>query len=305
MKINKKFVDPNISRKNIFQNTHLDRVNSLDDGSPIFSEVEFSITGLCNRTCVFCPRVDPKMFPNVNKHLSLKFYTKILNDLKTINYSGRISFSGFGEPLLHPDLLNLVTKTKEVLPDSWLDIVSNGDRIDVKKMRELYNAGLSTLLISMYDGPEQIPVFEKMIFDSQIPEDWVILRKRYLPPEDGYGMNLTNRAGTVTVEESNVTMLSEPMQHPCFYTHYRMMIDYTGEVLLCSHDWGKKLIAGYLDKESLIKIWTGSILTDVRKRLGSGDRNHSPCNNCDVLGTRQGGNHFKAWKKHYENSNNK
>jgi len=176
MKINKKFVDPNISRKNIFQNTHLDRVNSLDDGSPIFSEVEFSITGLCNRTCVFCPRVDPKMFPNVNKHLSLKFYTKILNDLKTINYSGRISFSGFGEPLLHPDLLNLVTKTKEVLPDSWLDIVSNGDRIDVKKMRELYNAGLSTLLISMYDGPEQIPVFEKMIFDSQIPEDWVILR---------------------------------------------------------------------------------------------------------------------------------
>jgi len=84
-----------------------------------------------------------------------------------------------------------------------------------------------------------------------------------------------------------------------------MMIDYTGEVLLCSHDWGKKLIAGYLDKESLIKIWTGSILTDVRKRLGSGDRNHSPCNNCDVLGTRQGGNHFKAWKKHYENSNNK
>ena len=203
-----------------------------------FSEVEFSITGLCNRTCVFCPRVDPKMYPNVNEHLSLKFYTKILNDLKTINYFGRISFSGFGEPLLHPDLLNLVTKTKEVLPDCWLDIISNGDRVDVKKMRELYNAGLSTLLISMYDGPEQIPVFEKMISDSQVPEDWVILRKRYLPPEDGYGMNLTNRAGTVTVEESNVTMISEPMQHPCFYTHYRMMIDYTGEVLLCSHDWG-------------------------------------------------------------------
>ena len=47
----------------------------------------------------------------------------------------------------------------------------------------------------MYDGPEQIPFFEEMINKSKIDNDRVILRKRYLPPEEGYGIELSNRAG--------------------------------------------------------------------------------------------------------------
>ena len=294
------FVDPNIARKNAFQNDHLTNAGSLPDGSPAFSEVEFNITGLCNRACVFCPRVDPDVFPNINEHISLELYNKILADLKDINYSGRVSFSGFGEPLLHPQHLDLIRATREVLPDCWLDIVSNGDRVTAQKMTELFDAGLTTLLISMYDGEEQIEHFEKMIAEAQLPEGSVILRKRYLPPEESYGINVTNRAGMVTVNEVGVKVLTEPMKHPCYYTHYRMMIDYTGEVLLCPHDWGKKLIVGNLNQRTILELWTGRILTSVRKRLGDGDRNFPPCDKCDVLGTRQGGEHFKAWQNHYQ-----
>lgn len=293
------FEDPNIARKNAFQEAHLAKAGTLPDGSPVFSEVEFNVTGLCNRVCVFCPRVDPKVFPNVNEHLPLGLYRKILTDLKDIEYSGRVSFSGFGEPLLHPKHLELIRATKEVLPDCWLDIVSNGDRITAEKMKDLFDAGLTTLLISMYDGPEQIEIFESMVAEANLPEDSVILRKRYLPPEESYGINVTNRAGMVSVKEVGVSVLSSPMQNPCYYTHYRMMIDYTGEVLLCPHDWGKRLIVGDLNQKSILELWTGPLLKAVRNRLGAGDRAFSPCDKCDVLGTRQGGEHFKAWQEFY------
>ena len=276
-----KFVDPNVARKNAFQDTHLARAGALPDGSPVFSEVEFNITGLCNRVCVFCPRVDPNIFPNINEHLSLDLYEKILRDLDAINYSGRVSYSGFGEPLLHPKHLDLIRMTREILPNCWLDIVSNGDRVTSEKMKSMFDAGLSTLLISMYDGPEQIEIFENMICESGLPSESVILRKRYLPPEDGYGINVTNRAGMVTVKEIGVSALSERMEHPCYYTHYRMMIDYTGEVLLCPHDWGKKLIVGDLNQKSILDLWTGPLLTSIRKKLGSEE-------------------HFQAWQTFFQ-----
>ena len=131
----------------------------------------------------------------MNEHLSQDLYIKSLKDLGSIDYSGRISYSGFGEPLLHPKLLDLVRTTRSVLPKCWLDIVSNGDKLSPKVMKELFDVGLTTLLISMYDGPEQIEYFNKMISKAGLSPDNVILRTRYLPPEEGYGINLTNRAG--------------------------------------------------------------------------------------------------------------
>lgn len=293
------FIDPNIPRKNALQNAHLKAVGPLPDGSPVFSEVEFSITGLCNRTCVFCPRVDPKAYPNLNEHLSLELFTKTSRDLSDISYSGRMVFSGFSEPLLHKNVFELLRVGRDILPECQLEIVTNGDRLTARVMTELFEAGLTTLLVSMYDGPEQIHHFESVIEDSSIPPEKVILRKRYLPMEEGYGINLTNRAGTVAIDEAGVKALREPMDHPCFYTHYRMMIDHHGDVLLCPHDWGKRLIVGNLKDDHIVDLWTGSVLTRTRKRLGGGDRKFAPCNVCDVLGTRQGRQHFNAWQKLY------
>lgn len=294
------FIDPNIARKNAIMDSHLQASEKLPDGSPIFSELEFNITGLCNRTCVFCPRVDPEVFPNLNEHMSPDLYRKIMVDLKSIDYVGRVAYSGFGEPLLHSDVTELLRISREILPSCYLEIVTNGDRLSPKVLTGLFEAGLTTLLISMYDGPEQIEFFENLIQETPVPRESVILRPRYLPPEEGYGINLTNRGGTVTVKEAGVSIPIAPFKHQCFYTHCRMMVDYTGEVLLCPHDWGKKLIVGNLTGENIIDVWTGAVLTSVRKRLGDADRAFAPCNRCDVLGTRQGAEHFKEWQKLYQ-----
>lgn len=294
------FVDPNIARKDALQTAHLERSPRLPDGSPVFSHIEMSILGLCNRSCHFCPRVDPKVYPNVNEFMSLDLHKKILGDLKEISYEGGLSYSGFSEPLLHKGVVDFVHASREILPGSRLEIVTNGDVLEPGILKKLIDAGLSTLLVSMYDGPEQIPHFEKIIQEADVDSKRVILRKRYLPPTEDYGITLSNRSGMVTIKEAGIVPLKEPMRHPCYYTHYRMMVDHTGEVLLCPHDWGKRLIAGDLNKEHIVDIWTGPKLAGVRKRLAVGDRRIPPCSNCDVLGTRQGGAHFKAWTVFYE-----
>ena len=293
------FMDPNIERKNAVQNAHLKRAPRLLDGSPVFSHIEFSICGLCNRECVFCPRVDPKVYPNVAEFLSLELYRKVLTDLKDIDYTGGLSYSGFSEPFYHKQLVEFVGSSKEILPRCRVEIVTNGDFVKAQKLRSLFDAGLNTLLISMYDGPEQIPHFQAIIREAEVDPERVILRKRYLPLGEQYGINLTNRAGMVILKEVEVAPLKEPMNHRCYYTHYRMMVDHTGEVLLCPHDWGKKLIVGNVRDQHIVDIWTGKILTPVRQRLAAADRRFAPCNVCDVVGTLQGGEHFKAWQEFY------
>ena len=74
-------------------------------------------------------------------------------------------------------------------------------------------------------------------------------------------------------------------------------MDYTGEVLICSHDWGKKLIVGNLNKENFIDIWSNQKFMLARKKLSKADRNFDPCDKCDVTGTFMGHEHLKAWKK--------
>jgi len=61
-----RFTDPNIKRKREVLNTHLEAHHEQLDCPPL-SLVEFNLTGLCNRTCEFCPRVDPEVFPNVDE----------------------------------------------------------------------------------------------------------------------------------------------------------------------------------------------------------------------------------------------
>ena len=54
------------------ENEHF-KINKQD--SSVLSSlvvIEINLTELCNRKCVFCPRVDPKIFPNRKKKDILK-----------------------------------------------------------------------------------------------------------------------------------------------------------------------------------------------------------------------------------------
>ena len=59
---------------------------------------------------------------------------------------------GYGEPLLHKDISYIVKKLSNV---SKVEIITNGDVLNLKRLIKLFESGLSTLLVSVYDGPKE------------------------------------------------------------------------------------------------------------------------------------------------------
>lgn len=299
------YKDINIERLDNFVSDHQSMQNTIN-GYPLFSSVEFSINGACNRRCSFCPRVDPKLYPNILNNMDFDIYKNFVNDLKKVSYTGRVSFSGYGEPLLTKKLYKYVELCKKENPLSTVEIVSNGDPLLTKKGKEilskLFESGLDNIRISMYDGAHQIKEFEKLKSDLKLNHDQFILRKRYLGPDQSYGLTISNRAGSVELKNNyfELKALEEPLLSACYYPFYKVLIDYNGDVQICSNDWKKKRIVGNISTQSILNIWVSEEFIDIRKKLANKDRSHDPCNQCDVNGTLNGKSAFDNWEKKFK-----
>ena len=80
-------------------------------------------------------------------NLWLRLIKKVHDQLININFKGAIY--GYGEPMLHKDINWIVKTLSEVAP---VKIITNGDTLGSKKIQDLYLAGVSKVLVSMYDG---------------------------------------------------------------------------------------------------------------------------------------------------------
>jgi len=267
---------------------------------PFFSLVEFNLAGLCNRACVFCPRASPAVYPSRNEHIPVALYEKVVRELGAMDYRGMVLHSGFGEPLLAKDVEALIALTRTHCPHARVELVTNGDRVTTDRLRALFGAGLDTLLVSMYDGPAQQRAFEAMRAEAGLTPAQVVLRVRWLPVAERFGLELTNRGGLVEIGAAGVGPLGEPLKRRCHYPFYMVMIDYDGSVLLCTHDWGRKLVVGNVRDQPLQALWDGDTMKRVRRRLAGADRGVAPCDVCDVDGTLMGARHFDAWRDYYD-----
>ena len=296
----RRFFDPNIPRKGKALDLNLRESSNETSSPPFFSLIEFNLSGLCNRKCVFCPRANPEVYPNVNEHIPIALYEKIMKELAEVDYDGMILYSAFGEPLLYKNIEVVLELSKRHCPKVHIETVTDGDFVTPEKLRSLFAAGLDTLLISMYDGPEQEEQFQEIIDQVDLGDSQVILRKRWLPPEEHYGITLNNRAGMIELPEIGIVPLKEPLKRPCFYPFYQVLVDYDGAVLLCPHDWRKKLIVGNLNDRTIHDLWDSRVMRRLRKNLANSDRNFAPCNECDVDGTLMGKEHFDGWSNYYD-----
>jgi radical SAM protein with 4Fe4S-binding SPASM domain len=261
--------------------------------SPLPTWIELSLIDVCNRSCSFCPKSDDKVAPDTYQKMSKKLIDKLHDDLKKINYQGVITLCGYGEPLLHKEIEYICKKLSKV---STVEIVTNGDPLNYKILKKLYNANLSRLLISMYDGPEQITKFKNMIKKSNVPEDFVILRDRWYTETENFGVKLTNRAGTI----STGNQIGNDVHTVCYYPSYQFLIDWNGDIFLCPQDWQRRQAMGNMMQESLFEIWMSKIMKKYRVDLLNGKRVNNPCKSCNATGTLLGINHAKIWREKYK-----
>lgn len=279
----------NIERKKVF----VDSVKLIDN-VPLFSWVELSVTELCNRSagsphsCTFCPRRDANLYPNQSLHMSLALAEKIAAELRILRFTGVVLLCGYGEPLLHPKLPELVAKFGT---DIRTEIVTNGDMLTPDYIKKLRGAGLAYFVVSMYDDPEQRDWFSKMFDLAGCNTDNYILRDRWYNADQDFGLVLTNRAGTIQVGHQP----KRDQRRPCFYPSYQLMIDWNGDVLLCPQDWSKKLKFGNINSQAMWNVWRSTQLHKRRMKLLNERGGVSPCGSCNANGCVHGQEHADAW----------
>ena len=280
-------------RKNIIRKKPiLDREPQYFKGIPLPSWIELSLIDSCNRACTFCPRVDENIAPNTNHKMERVLVDKLYKDLNDIGFNGAFSICGYGEPLLYKDLEYLTNKLGQL---GQIEIVTNGDPLNEKKIEKIYQSKVSQLVISLYDGPEQIILFNDMMKKANIPENFITLRDRWYDPTLDYGVKLTNRTGTVSV--GNQPETTNYKKRICFYTSYQIMIDWDGNTYLCPQDWQRRVSLGNIMQKLFFEICNGQMMKKYRKKLINGNRDLSPCKNCNADGQVYGENHYNAFKK--------
>lgn len=116
----------------------------------------------CNFLCKFCPtNISKDNIELRHKKMSFEMFEKVVNDLKEFPEKIKaIDLYGFGEPLLHSDLPEMIKLLKESNVCEKIRIATNGALLTKELSKKLVDAGLDYMKISIEaldsDGYQEI-----------------------------------------------------------------------------------------------------------------------------------------------------
>lgn len=257
----------------------------------LFNTLCLEITARCNRRCTFCPvayntRPDERMDYNL--------FDKALEDLRQVNYRGRIELYIYNEPAKDMEyLLACITAARHRVPGSCLMIATNGDYLrGPQNIVPLFNAGLNQLLINCYSPglyERRLPWLkalpanisqEKSVYAVLHPKvKTVQMLDKSNPEEFGTGVfRLINRAGNIP---QFLPATSAPIKRMCVKPFRLLNINWQGQAMICCQDYHGQVNFGNIKDSSLIELWNHPVMNEYRRRLLKKDRTLPLCNKCD------------------------
>lgn len=226
---------------------------------PMLNTVEVEVNSRCNRRCDYCP-VSILPLPSVPIYMSDQVFERLLNELKQINFTGRISYHFYNEPLLRRDLERLIERASARLPDVHQVLFTNGDLLTDERYASLRQAGAKYIVITSHDNtPHPERPFQIVQFSGNL--------------------ELTNRGGIMT-HLPKVT--AEILRKPCYAPSEMLIVTVTGDIVLCYEDAKRQHVMGNILENSLEEIWFSEKFVRVRDSLSQGQRTEasSMCQEC-------------------------
>lgn len=116
------------------------------DLRPFPSKLFVEVTTLCNLSCPMCVKqsADSGIAEGNMSMATFRALEPAFTHLEAL------ILNGIGEPLIHPELTTFIRKAKAKMPSTgWVGFQSNGLLIDRNKARQLVNAGLDRICLSI------------------------------------------------------------------------------------------------------------------------------------------------------------
>ena len=242
---------------------------------PLFNHVEIETYNRCNGVCSFCP-VSVVNESRAECRMDTDLFYKVINDLKAINYSGRLALFSNNEPFLDERIIEFHKYTRAQLPNARMHLYTNGTLLTLEKFQEIIDC-LDELIIDNYNQELRlIPTVQRIkeyceASPALVKKVTIFLRK---PNEI-----LTTRGGTAPNRKERTSYEKDS----CMLPYSQMIIRPDGKVSLCCNDPLGKTTLGDLRTQNIVDVWQGEKCNEVRKLVSMGRENYQQCKYCDVF----------------------
>lgn len=112
---------------------------------PDLRNVYLEVTSNCNLECVTCIRRQWK--DHQGNDMEFELFLELLRQLEDFPHLDRVHLGGFGEPLAHPFIIDIVARLKE--RGLRVSMSTNGTLLTSEISRELVKAGIDKIFFSM------------------------------------------------------------------------------------------------------------------------------------------------------------
>lgn len=278
----------------------------------------------CNFRCGFCLYALKRQkhgFISDNVFMELPLYNKCIEDIKQFPRPLKmLRFGGIGEPLLHPDIAEMVAAAKQAGIARSVDIVTNAALLTPELSLRLIDSGLDRLRISVeglsaqeyeqnagakidfgqfisqikyfYEHNEHTHIYIKIIdYMVQTPEK----KSRFYELFQPICHSIAIEHLTPTISEIDYVKLSDGMRTDqaqnggrllsaqiCPQGFYMMQINPDGKVVPCC-SMRYPAILGDISSQTVPEIWTGALFNRFRSHMLQSRRQASMvCQDCTL-----------------------
>ncbi len=283
-------------------------------GGPLIIDVE--PVGLCNFRCVFCP-TGLQALGRPGGFMTEETFRAILD--KTRMWGTAIRLIGWGEPLMHPKIVEFVAAA--TFQNRLTHINTNGSKLDEAMAIKLVDAGLSSIKFSFqgidrssYEAMRRIDFFDGLLdaigimrgargtgqrpwiaasttTTTETPEQIEAFRARIEPLVDELSIGSTifefiDMAAVPAKRRAEleaaaaVQKVTKRHPTPCTEVYDKLTVHWDGAVRVCCNDYSGTTDLGNIREDSLASIWMHPTIEAYRNRIDAGEYSGPLCSRC-------------------------
>lgn len=256
----------------------------------------------CNLRCSFCGLNGIRGRENNFKFLTVELAQIIVDRLNEASWAPRIEFAMHGEPTMSPDMIEILRRFREGLPDrTHLMMTSNGAGL-IKNPTKMIDGVMNYLNVLALDKYEGVSIVDRLVSGYRgrlefrhYPQDKGANPHKRRPNEKllvivediseatkGTHSTLNNHAGAGAPPNENA------QGKRCAKPFRELSIRWDGNIAICCNDWRGVFKVGNVADSSLDQLWNGKRMRAARKKLYHGERDFGPCKGCDAVSYRPG-----------------